>query len=184
MAAASTAAASAAASLGGGLGGCLGDDFWAAAWAAATFRVGPDHAKPLHHRRSLDPITRSLGWTDRHRVGDQMARCCATTTIVRAAIVRAYRHGGIAWLDVPVLRLVRALGVVLERVGRGRVVEHCVRGRGRGAGVPAVGVALGACRQSIHAQISEQQGALSRVWCAAGCSAIVAARAEALWRRH
>ena len=46
---------------------------------------------------------------------------------MRAAIVRAYRHGGIAWLDVPVLRLVRALGVVLERVeGRGRVVEHRV----------------------------------------------------------
>jgi len=49
-------------------------------------------------------------------------------TIVRAAIVRAHRHGGIAWLDAPVLCLVRALGVVLERVGRGRVVEHCVRG--------------------------------------------------------
>jgi hypothetical protein len=59
---------------------------------------------------------------------------------------------------VPVLRLVRALGVVLERVGRGRVVEHCVRGRGRGAGVPAVGVALGACRQrSTHKLASSRE---------------------------
>ena len=49
----------------------------------------------------------------------------ATTTIVRVAIMRAYRHG-IAWL----VFLVRALAV-LGRVGLGRKAKH----RGREAGV-------------------------------------------------
>ena len=105
-------------------------------------------------------------------------------TIVRAAIVRAYRHGGIAWLDVPVLCLVRALGVVLERVGRGRVVEHCVRGRVVEEQECQLLASRSGClpTEYPHTKLSERKRGSSRercrVVCAAGCSAIVVARAE------
>ena len=101
-------------------------------------------------------------------------------TIVRAAIVRAHRHGGIAWLDAPVLCLVRALGVVLERVGRGRVVEHCVRGLVIEEQECQLLASLWvpADRVSTHNFIARKRAAGSAVACvcAAGCSAIVVTR--------
>ena len=97
-------------------------------------------------------------------------------TIVRAAIVRAHRHGGIAWLDAPVLCLVRALGVVLERVGRGRVVEHCVRGLVIEEQECQLLASLWvpADRVPTH-NLARERAAGSAVACvcAAGCSAIV-----------
>ena len=121
MAAATAAVATAAAAV---TAASVHGGFSAAASASATFRIGRGHSPGVHY------ITRpfSTGWTDRRALASWRG-AVATTTIVRAAnvraCVRAYRHG-IAWLDVPVVLLVRAL-IVLERVGRGRVVVHrCV----------------------------------------------------------
>eukprot|EP00964_Phaeocystis_antarctica_P119986 scaffold83736_cov62-Phaeocystis_antarctica.AAC.2 len=116
-AAVSASAAGTAVAFGGGFGGGFGGSL---GFGDIQGRPRPRNPEALHQ------ASFSTGWTDCHALAVATTGCAvATTTIVRVAIMRAYRHG-IAWL----VFLVRALAV-LGRVGLGRKAKH----RGREAGV-------------------------------------------------